>query len=630
MEKNYETILTGYPTVINLDCTKEIINQMEKCICKIKVGEEQGTGFFCKIPFPVKNNILKVLITNNHVINEDILYKNNSKISIYIEEEKQIRELNLNNRIKYTKKKEEYDITIIEIKEDDRINNFLELDDTIVNGIIKNKNENVKYVDKTFYIIQYADGDLSVSYGVLFRISEDKKYEFNHKCSTKGGSSGSPILTLKNKVVGLHTGGNRVNNLGTFLNEPIKDFIKEYNYNKQNNIIKYNSKWEEKNNGLLKLCLLKEISFKLNDDDIKKLPKFVSSIMRSLKNINIKYISDSYDTREEIKEVLYKKKGINVINFSDFLDETLNMEQINELMSFLNSVDNTEINNIKLNLSKYIEQIQLFNEGFEQSKRESIFEFFIISLVLKKREDFEKFKQERKKCPNRIDRLLFHGVSIDPIPHILTGHFKKNLEKGWYGKGVYFSDFLDYCWFYGSDWDVGANRRIPKIGDTFNLIACPIYYDKKGFRHVHDYKYTPKKNEINFAYSDAEFGEILEPDSTKFIGTEYVIFDLDQICPFIGAKLKRNEYCIIWRDNNFSNNKIINDEFKILKKNFLSERIRFIKQFSNYNFYSCETSNEALKLLERKKYNKIILLSNICSNLEGKKFVNNARNYYQN
>ena len=43
MEENYETILTGYPTVINLDCTKEIINQMEKNICKIKIKENQGT-----------------------------------------------------------------------------------------------------------------------------------------------------------------------------------------------------------------------------------------------------------------------------------------------------------------------------------------------------------------------------------------------------------------------------------------------------------------------------------------------------------------------------------------------------------------------------------------------------------
>ena len=143
-EEIKESILADYPNVIPFDCTKEIPNQMEKCICKIKIGEEQGTGFFCEIPFPDKENKLKVLITNNHVINEDLLYKDDSKISIYIKEEKQIRELNLNDRIKYTKKKEEYDITIIELKEEDGINNYLELDDKIMNDIINNENENVE------------------------------------------------------------------------------------------------------------------------------------------------------------------------------------------------------------------------------------------------------------------------------------------------------------------------------------------------------------------------------------------------------------------------------------------------------------------------------------------------------
>jgi len=40
MEENYETILTGYPNVIPFDCTREIVNQMQKNICKIKIGEE--------------------------------------------------------------------------------------------------------------------------------------------------------------------------------------------------------------------------------------------------------------------------------------------------------------------------------------------------------------------------------------------------------------------------------------------------------------------------------------------------------------------------------------------------------------------------------------------------------------
>ena len=200
MEAIKENNISGYPNVISFDCTKEIMNQMEKNICKIKIGEEQGTGFFCEIPFPDKKHMLKVLITANHIIGEDILYKEDAKISIYNKEAKSIKELNLNNRIKYTKSKEEYDITIIEIKEEDGINNYLELDDKIINDIINNDNENIEYMDKTSYIIQYPDGELSVSYGIISNISEDNKYQFHHKCSTKRGSSGSPILNLKNKV----------------------------------------------------------------------------------------------------------------------------------------------------------------------------------------------------------------------------------------------------------------------------------------------------------------------------------------------------------------------------------------------------------------------------------------------
>ena len=211
-DEEKEDYMVGCPNLISFDCTEKIINQMKKNICKIKIGENQGTGFFCKIPFPDRDNSLKVLITNNHIINEEILYKNNQKISIYIKEEKKLKYLNLDNRIKYTNKKEEYDITIIELKDEDEINNFLELDDKIINDIIKNENENNDYIDKTFYIIQYPEGELSVSYGIMSAIYEKQKYKFIHKCSTKKGSSGSPILNLKNKIIGIHTGGSTSKN----------------------------------------------------------------------------------------------------------------------------------------------------------------------------------------------------------------------------------------------------------------------------------------------------------------------------------------------------------------------------------------------------------------------------------
>ena len=41
--ENKESILIGYPHVISYECSKKIIKQMENNICKIIIGEEQGT-----------------------------------------------------------------------------------------------------------------------------------------------------------------------------------------------------------------------------------------------------------------------------------------------------------------------------------------------------------------------------------------------------------------------------------------------------------------------------------------------------------------------------------------------------------------------------------------------------------
>ena len=108
---------------------------MEKNICKLMLEKNaQGTGFFCKIPFPTKENMLPVFITNNHLINKDMLNTENYEIKLWIEEKKNTIKLNLDNRMKYTNV--DYDTTIIELKSDDGINNYLELDDDIINNIL--------------------------------------------------------------------------------------------------------------------------------------------------------------------------------------------------------------------------------------------------------------------------------------------------------------------------------------------------------------------------------------------------------------------------------------------------------------------------------------------------------------
>ena len=49
-----------------------ITEQMKHSVCKIlKTNGNSGTGFLCKIPYPNPSNLLPVLITCYHVLDED-------------------------------------------------------------------------------------------------------------------------------------------------------------------------------------------------------------------------------------------------------------------------------------------------------------------------------------------------------------------------------------------------------------------------------------------------------------------------------------------------------------------------------------------------------------------------------
>ena len=378
--------------------------------------------------------------------------------------------------------------------------------------------------------------------------------------------------------------------------------------------------------GILKLCFLKEVSQKISRKKLKNSSQLIKYIMEILSN---GYIEDDPEKpQKNISEVLKRMEGSNILNFSKFVDEVIDTNQINNILNLLSKEDFNKMIDIKYHLSKYVKYTELFNKEFEKSKKESIFEFSIISLVVIEREDFEIFEKEREKCPNRVEKILYHGTSVEPISSILTGFYRKSLErkKAINGKGVYFTDLLDYGWYYGGQDGNRANfSGIPKIGDTFTVIINSIYYDKNGFEKVKDHKRTPGKNQINFAYAGARSERLIIPDKKKFFAGEYVIYDLDQICPFMSATLKRVEYCVIWRDDNFSSKPIFNNKFDEIFKKFLQERLKYINQNAKYNIYPCETSEEALELVKRKRYNKIILISNVGKNLEGKNFIDQAR-----
>ena len=177
------------------------------------------------------------------------------------------------------------------------------------------------------------------------------------------------------------------------------------------------------------------------------------------------------------------------------------MNQLNNIINLFkpfcccsSNEDFNEIIDIKSRLYKYNDYANLFEKNFEKAKEDNIFEFSIISLIIIERKDLDIFERERAKCPKRIDKILYHGTQIDSISNILTDQFIKSEVQYQHGKGVYFTESLDYCWFYGGTVDNRNNMdTVPNVDDIFTLIASFVYYDKNGFRKVLNNDYDPKK-----------------------------------------------------------------------------------------------------------------------------------------
>ena len=133
--KSFEYIkekeLAGQSKAISTKELSILFTLIKDHICKINCKDgRHGTGFFCNIPFGW-NNTLKVLMTNNHVLNlNDILPDQTINFTLNNDDE----EYNIpigNDRKTYTD--ESSDVTIIEIKENDKIkkNSFFNLDEQI-------------------------------------------------------------------------------------------------------------------------------------------------------------------------------------------------------------------------------------------------------------------------------------------------------------------------------------------------------------------------------------------------------------------------------------------------------------------------------------------------------------------
>ena len=419
-----EGLIPGAGKIKSLDKTE--LKEKSKCICKI-YGNAFGTGFFCKIKY--KNNLISVLITNYHVIDDNYL-RDKKLLKIYIDDDSKIIDIKKDNII-YSSRTEDYDIIIIELYEDE-IKDFLEIDE----NIFKINSENT-YKDEPIYILHYPNsGKASISYGT--GIEKINEYDIKHLCNTQPGSSGGPILSrLTNKIIGIHKGYiNKKNdryNIGTFLKFPLNELNKT---NYKNNIK------SSLNNPLNNLDTNKSgiiIEIKIEENDIDKDIYFLDGNFHdNLKELN-KDNTELYingDKKEYNKYFIPEIEGIYTI----LLIFNISITDCSHMFDSCNRIIHIDFSNFDTtnvtNMSNMFDGCYLLRSLTGISKWNTanvtnMSDMFTCCYSLKSLPDISKWNT---KNVNNMSSMFYNCESLKSLPDISKWNIKKVTNK----EGMFF------------------------------------------------------------------------------------------------------------------------------------------------------------------------------------------------
>ena len=396
--------------------------------------------------------------------------------------------------------------------------------------------------------------------------------------------------------------------------------------------------------GLLYFFLVKYI--------IDKIKNFSTIMQREINNII--YILNSYieirdSPNDNIRTSIMGKSPINLLSISNYINLTVKENDINEFLNLININEKNKLNQFWLNISKYEEKMTLFETDFLILIKNSYFDYSLINACIYKLNNKKQYNNNLFTCLNPEIEYLFHKTKFDPSKMVF-GELTYS-KRPFCQNGICFSDLIDYISFYNDEHNDNENDnnietysgKTLAINNTFSFIISEVHYDKKHKKEIL-YPKDCSKNE-NFCENNKEKANQnfdksvekngiyiirIEPEDNKtqknkqnenkgkFIWTQYIINNMSQVLPLFGFTLKRNEYLIIWKDSNLNENNAFNPFLNQLKTIFMS-------QFLDVNIYFESCTEKALELIERKKFNKIILISNIGLDLSGKKYVEIAR-----
>ena len=347
--------------------------------------------------------------------------------------------------------------------------------------------------------------------------------------------------------------------------------------------------------------------------------------------------NDIESSKKEIIQIFDEKiKGEEVNEKTNFY-EASKMFTINnffDVIDYLSEEDlpKQELAQLKKN---YEENIKIFYRDIEKALEFSIFEYQIVKTYFNDRDDYDKFKEEKNNC--KIDnvkveteeKLLFHGTKVEYIASILKTFV--DIDKTFsnkLGKGFYLSDLFEVSWRYRNS--VNIDDNIPKIGESFSVLVCDTFYAKNYVLHCFEAIWNDlliPLYHLRIAKVKADTDKVISEEEligyNEYIQNEYLISHQEQVIPIYGICLRRVEHLIIWRDKNFdeSNPNKYEDFEEMIKYNI--EMMSFAYLELNAKIYYVKTTEEGLKLVDRKKYNKIIIITNGGNN--GEEFIKESR-----
>ena len=353
----------------------EEIGNAVKSLCKIVTPNKIPLGFLIKMFRKEKDFFC--LMTNEHIISKEMIDQKENIIFYYdgISEKK---EINLNKEERFIKNFKDMgiDATIIEILPKDNIPKKYFLLTSI-----EYMNNFDGIIGKEITIIQYPEGKLSYSYGIIKE--KINNYEFSYKASTKEGSSGNPIL-LKGttRVIGIHKGGDDKQNYGDFIG-PIFNYLLGINqmtliYKVGNNIDKiklFGSQFVENNKD--KCYLLIEDQQKelceylyLNEKQKEKNTLEIKLIENKIIT-NMSYMFSNCSSLISIKDI-YNWNTKNVTNMSYMFSDCSSLLTLPDI-SKLNTKNVTNMDNIfyKSEIKKLNKQKKTIKENSKEKEEYS-------------------------------------------------------------------------------------------------------------------------------------------------------------------------------------------------------------------------------------------------------------------